>query len=63
MNNTDTFPGFNIPYAELEKYIEAAGIFTIMLKNGSIIHFKPEYIQKFHAWLAFHCITNLKSSI
>lgn len=60
MNNNTTYSGFEYPYNLLHKYVEAAGLFTIMLTDDSIVHFKPEDIVGFRSWLKTHNILEVK---
>ncbi len=60
MNTYTNYPGFKYPHNLLDKYIEAAGLFTIMLTDKSIIHFKPEDIASFRTWLKTHNILDIK---
>ncbi len=51
MNITATYPNFEHEANNLTKYIEGAGTFSILLKNGSIVHFKPISAENFRIWL------------
>lgn len=57
-----TYDGFPFPSWEIIKFIENAGIATLLLKSGSIIHFTPENITNFKCWLYFHKIQDLKQT-
>jgi len=52
------FPDFLYTASEISKYHLAADIFTMLLKNGNIIHYQPDDINVFEAWLQSHNITN-----
>ncbi|MBO9592241.1 MAG: hypothetical protein J7599_04975 [Niabella sp.] len=56
------YPQFEYSFTDLEKFIEAAGIFTILLKNGKTVHYVPDQPQLFKRWLEAHNITDLKSN-
>ena len=43
----DTFEEFEFKAEHLNRYIEASGIFSILLKNGQIIHFIPKDVMSF----------------
>lgn len=45
------FPSF--PYAgdALIKYLFTSGVFTILLKDGKIVHHEPEDVAAFESWL------------
>ena len=45
---------------EISKFASAAGIFTLLLKNGKIMHFIPKDGEKFRRWLVFHNIADAK---
>lgn len=62
MNDTDTiaYPEFKHEAKELTKYIEALGLFSILLKNGDIVHFTPNHTEDFRNWLRQHKIQNLR---
>ncbi len=62
--NTDTaalYPGFEYTPGILRKYVEASGIFTIMLKDGTIVHFSPSDNGSFRNWLEQHAIPGVNS--
>jgi len=54
------YPGFNYPANQLSKFIAAADLFTILLKNGEIIHYTAVDKTDFHQWLAAHDVKNIK---
>ena len=56
------FPGFEHCILQLRKYIHAYQVFTIMLKDGRIIHFQPQNVKDFHNWLLQHQIEDLRVS-
>lgn len=58
---SDLFPNFGYLPAEILKYIETAGIFRILLRNGISLSFEPKNVQEFHNWLKDHNIENLKA--
>jgi len=45
------FPGFIYAPNELQRFHEAAGIFTLLLSDDRIIHFEPEEPCLFRSWL------------
>jgi len=57
-----SYPGFNYTHEQLYKYAESSGIFSIMLKNKSIVHFTPEHPETFKHWLTVNNIFDIKSS-
>ncbi|WP_018629141.1 hypothetical protein [Niabella aurantiaca] len=56
-----TYPEFEHKPAALTKYIEATGIFTIMLKTGAIVHFSPCDTDGFRSWLTEHNIPDIRT--
>lgn len=54
-----TYPDFKHEAYDLKKYIEASGLFSILLKCGAIIHFKPPCADDFRAWLRIHNIDSI----
>ncbi|QNK64984.1 hypothetical protein H7F33_13370 [Pedobacter sp. PAMC26386] len=61
MNNaTDTYPGFEYPAHLLRKFICAVDIFTILLKDGKIIHHRAENTDLFRGWLTAHLVEDIK---
>ena len=43
-NTTETFPGFDYPAEQLSKFIAAGDTFTMLLKDGSIVHHTTKHI-------------------
>ena len=61
MNINAAYPEFQHEAHELNRYIEASGIFSILLKCGDIIHHRPMHVEDFRNWLSSHDIVNLRS--
>ncbi|MBO9595769.1 MAG: hypothetical protein J7599_22900 [Niabella sp.] len=57
MNIAALFPEFEYGHAQLNKFVESSGFFTILLKSGEIIHFSPERPEEFREWLNIHKIS------
>lgn len=55
-----TYPEFNYKADELRKFLASTDIFTILLKNGEIIHFTAKDKTGFHEWLIDHKIEDIK---
>lgn len=55
-----SFPGFNYHIADVQKYVRSSDTFTLMLKNGTIIHYTSQEAEIFERWLKDHHITSLK---
>lgn len=62
MSNTveEKFPGFDYPAVKLSKFIAAGNIFTLMLKDGSIIHYTTREVTSFKSWLLKNQIEDIK---
>jgi len=60
--NTTSYPAFEHSADTLKRYIEAAGIFTILLKDGTITHYFPENVIEFRSWLEKHNIQDVRAS-
>jgi len=58
-----TYPGFNYKADELRKFLACTDIFTILLKNGDIIHYTPKDRYAFHQWLTHNNIENIKTDL
>lgn len=56
-----SFPDFDYHVAQIIKYIRADEIFTIMLKDGSIIHHITQQHDLFEKWLMENDIINIKN--
>ncbi|SDM84121.1 hypothetical protein [Pedobacter antarcticus] len=54
------FTGFDYAPDMLSKFIAAGDIFTIMLKDGNIVHYTPENKELFKKWLQDHNVTNIR---
>lgn len=62
MNTIATYPEFEYRASELKKYIEAVGMFSILLNNGEIVHFMPVCSTDFRKWLRCNNIINIRNS-
>lgn len=51
MTSADHFPDFDYTAVQLSKFLAATDFFTIMLKDGDIIHFTPKDVAAFQKWL------------
>ena len=56
-----TSPGFGYTPDQLNRYIEASGIFTILLKNGLIVHHNPDDAETFRYWLSFYKVIDIRT--
>ncbi|MBD3748605.1 MAG: hypothetical protein IE931_03835 [Sphingobacteriales bacterium] len=61
MTLAELYPDFDYAAAELFKFLAACDFFTILLKNGDIIHFTPTDVEAFKKWLEKNKIPNIRS--
>jgi len=45
----------------LSKFLAASDFFTIMLKDGGIIHFTPDDAKSFRHWLLLNKIIDMRT--
>lgn len=55
-----SYPDFGYQPKELIKFIASSDIFTILLKNGEIIHHVPADKNSFYEWLIQNKIVDIK---
>jgi len=61
MTAINCYPDFDYTAEQLSKYLSASDLYTIMLKNGEIIHFTPKDSAAFEKWLEQNNIPNIRS--
>lgn len=61
-NKVAYYPAFEHSSIDLSKYIEAAGLFTILLKDGKTVHFFPDNQEDFKEWLTEHKVLNIRDN-
>lgn len=61
MTSASNYPDFEYTAEQLAKYLVASDFFTIMLKNGDVIHFTPKDADDFKKWLEKHNISSIRS--
>lgn len=61
MTSANCYPDFEYTAGELSKFLAASDFFTIMLKNGDIIHFTPKDVTAFQKWLEKNNIPSIRS--
>lgn len=61
MSANSRYPGFDYPASELFKFLAASDFFTIMLKDGRIIHFTPDDANSFQHWLRLNKIIDMRT--
>lgn len=61
-NKEHYFPGFEHNAKDLAAFLLAGsvGLFSISLKNGSVVHHEPQNPDEFLIWLRKHHIKSLK---
>jgi hypothetical protein len=60
--SSHVFPGFNHPSPELVRFLQADKLFTILLKDGTVVHFEPANTGAFKKWLLWHKIEDVKDA-
>ena len=55
-----TYPGFAYPAGQLAKFLAATDLFTILLKNGHIIHYTAADKDAFKQWLLANGVEDIK---
>lgn len=63
MKPSGNYPGFDYQADQLSKFLCTAGIVTLLLKNGEIIHYTPADIHLFMQWLQGHRVENIRDKI
>lgn len=61
MTSADHYPDFDYTAKQLSKFLAASEFFTIMLKNGDIVHFTPKDMSAFKKWLEQNNIPNIRA--
>ncbi len=56
----NTFPALQFPASELSAFAVTMDVFTISLKNGKLVQFKPHNVQTFYDWLIAHGVRDIK---
>lgn len=65
MNNTlagISFPGFEYTAKEIIRFKETIEFFSIMLKDGHVVHYSPSDIGSFRDWLLHNAIPDVAAS-
>ena len=53
------YEGFDYPADQLLKFLSVLDFFTIMLKDGQIVHFTPSSATTFKQWLLHHNVIDI----
>ncbi|HEY0667299.1 MAG TPA: hypothetical protein VGD22_03925 [Sphingobacteriaceae bacterium] len=59
MLTTSKFSGFDFEIDQISKFLSVLDFFTIMLKDGRIVHFTPSCVDSFRNWLVDNNITDI----
>ncbi|MBB5634552.1 hypothetical protein HDE68_000437 [Pedobacter cryoconitis] len=59
----DSYPGFEYPVHLLRKFICAVDIFTILLQDGKIVHYRAADTNRFRSWLIAHQVEDIKPEL
>lgn len=60
MNVESRFEGFDHPIDAVVKFLATTEFFTLMLKNGEIVHFSPDDPAAFRKWLRGHRVPDIR---
>lgn len=61
MSASSYYPGFDYPANQILKFLAALDFFTIMLKNGEIVHYTAPDVKSFSQWLSDNNIPNIRT--
>ncbi|WP_338839280.1 hypothetical protein [Flavobacterium ginsenosidimutans] len=57
----NTYPALQYPASDLSAFAVCIDMFIISLKNGEIIHFTPDNVQRFYDWLIDHSVRDVQN--
>lgn len=55
------YPGFDYAASDVIKFLAVIDFFTMMLKDGRIIHYTPDDTDAFKKWLLSHKIKDMRT--
>jgi len=61
MSASSHYPGFDYPANQIFNFLAALDFFTIILKNGKVVHYKASDILSFSQWLTDNNISNIRT--
>lgn len=61
MSASSHYPGFKHPANQVLKFLAALDFFTIMLKNGDIVHYVASDVKAFRKWLTDNNIPDVRA--
>lgn len=61
MSVSSHYPGFDYPANQIFKFLAVLDFFTIMLKNGEIVHYTAPDVSSFRQWLIDNNIPDIRS--
>lgn len=61
MSASSHYPGFDYPANQVFKFLAALDFFTIMLKNGEIVHYSASDVNAFRKWLADNNVPDIRA--
>ncbi len=61
MSASSHYSGFDYPANQIFKFLAALDFFTIMLKNGQIVHYTTTDVTSFSQWLTDNNIPNVRA--
>jgi len=61
MSASSHYPGFDYPANQIFKFLSALDYFTIMLKDGQIVHYTAPDVNAFRQWLTDNNIPDMRT--
>lgn len=61
MTTETHYPDFQFKPEQLARYIEAAGTFSLLFKDGNIVHFTAPDPAEFRKWLDEQGVVNIRN--
>lgn len=61
MSASSHYPGFDYPANQIVKFLAALDFFTIMLKNGDVVHYKASDATSFSQWLLDNSVPDIRT--
>lgn len=61
MSASSRYPGFDYPANQVFKFLAALDLFTLMLKNGEIVHYTASDVNAFRKWLTDNNVPDIRT--
>ena len=63
MKEKEYYEGLEHAAKNIQKFVAAAGMFTLSMKDGKIIHHTPKDPVAFRTWLLAHNVKDIRKSL